>query len=31
GEGGGLEALEAFGAAERSCGLDPRGGWAGNR
>jgi molecular chaperone DnaJ len=30
-EGDALEALEAYSAAERSSGFDPRAGWAGNR
>lgn len=30
-EGSALEALEAYAAAERSSGFDPRAGWAGNR
>jgi molecular chaperone DnaJ len=30
-EGAALEALEAYAAAERSSGFDPRAGWAGNR
>ncbi|MEO8816521.1 MAG: molecular chaperone DnaJ [Mycobacterium sp.] len=30
-EGEAQEALEAYAAAERSSGFDPRGGWAGNR
>ncbi|MCB0944987.1 MAG: molecular chaperone DnaJ, partial [Mycobacterium sp.] len=30
-EGPALEALEAYAAAERSSGFDPRAGWVGNR
>jgi molecular chaperone DnaJ len=30
-EGPALEALEAYQAAERASGFDPRAGWAGNR
>jgi molecular chaperone DnaJ len=30
-EGDALEALEAYAAAEKASGFDPRAGWAGNR
>jgi molecular chaperone DnaJ len=30
-EGSAEEALEAYAAAERASGFDPRAGWAGNR